>query len=70
VSQLVPDIVSRYTTSLPTRQIVIVKQDPTAVVLRRRAELLRNIDYMETQIGRLAKMARDVRAEVLLLTTE
>jgi adenylate kinase len=52
------------------RQIVIVKQDPTAVVLRRRAELLRNIDYMETQIGRLAKMARDVRAEVLLLTTE
>jgi hypothetical protein len=51
-------------------QIRIVKQDPTAVVLRRRAELLRNIDYMETQIGRLAKMARDVRAEVLLLTTE
>jgi hypothetical protein len=51
-------------------KITIVKQDPTAVVLRRRAELLRNIDYMETQIGRLAKMARDVRAEVLLLTTE
>jgi hypothetical protein len=51
-------------------QIVIVKQSAATLVLRRRTELLRNVDYMETQIGRLAKMARDMRAEILLLTTE
>lgn len=51
-------------------QIVIVKHDDSRLVLRRRAELLRNVDYMEAQIGRLAKMARDMRAEILLLTTE
>lgn len=54
----------------PDRQIRVVKPDITSVVLRRRTELLRNVDYMETQIGRLAKMARDMRAEILLLTTE
>jgi hypothetical protein len=52
------------------RQIRVVKSDAAAIVLRRRTELLRNVDYMETQIGRLAKMARDMRAEILLLTTE
>jgi hypothetical protein len=51
-------------------QIKIVKQTSATLVLRRRTELLRNVDYMETQIGRLAKMARDMRAEILLLTTE
>jgi hypothetical protein len=55
---------------LEVRQIRVVKPDAAAIVLRRRAELLRNVDYMETQIGRLAKMARDMRAEILLLTTE
>jgi hypothetical protein len=53
-----------------TPQIKIVKQSAATLVLRRRTELLRNVDYMETQIGRLAKMARDMRAEILLLTTE
>lgn len=51
-------------------QIKIVKQPPMRVNSRRREELLRNIDYFEAQVGRLTKMARDIRAEVLLLTTE
>jgi hypothetical protein len=52
------------------QQIRVVKQPPMSVNSRRREELLRNIDYFEAQVGRLTKMARDIRAEVLLLTTE
>lgn len=58
------------TITLDSQQIKVVKASSGTIVLRRRAELLRNVDYMETQIGRLAKMARDMRAEILLLTTE
>lgn len=55
---------------LHKRQIRIVKGPVTSVNSNRHDLLLKNLDYMETQIGRLAKMARDVRAEILLLTTE
>lgn len=48
-------------------QIRIVKGRD--IVLSRRDDLFKDIDYLETQIGRLAKMARDIRAKVLLLTT-
>lgn len=51
-------------------QIKIVKPVAGRVNSARREELLKNIDYLETQIGRLAKMARDLRAEFLLLTVE
>lgn len=54
----------------PIRKIAIVKATQGVVLLRRREALLKNIDFMEAQIGRLAKMARDARAEILLLTTE
>lgn len=53
-----------------TAKIVVVKSVTKGVNSKRRESLLKNVDYMETQIGRLAKMARDVRAEILLLTTE
>ena len=40
------------------------------IVPARKDTLLKNVEYLETQIGRLAKMARDIRAEILLLTTD
>lgn len=58
------------TSEFPKREIKIRKAADRVIIPNRREELLKNLDYMETQIGRLAKMARDVRAEVLLLTTD
>jgi hypothetical protein len=49
-------------------QVRIVKSRD--IVPSRRDDLFKDIDYLETQIGRLAKMAREIRAKALLLTTE
>ena len=54
----------------PKQEIKIRKAVDRVIIPSRREALLRNIDYMEVQIGRLAKMARDMRAEILLLTTK
>lgn len=51
-------------------QIKIVKPVTGSIVSRRREEILKDLDYLETQIGRLAKMARDLRADFLQLTVE
>ena len=51
-------------------KITIVKGAARGIIPSRRDDLLKDLDYLETQIGRLAKMARDVRAKALLLTTE
>jgi len=40
------------------------------IIPNRRDALLKTLDHLEAQAGRLMKMARDVRAEVLSLTIE
>lgn len=52
---------------LHKQQIRIVK-GPSLGVDSPRDEMLRNLDYMQAQIGRLSKMAHDMR--VLLMKTE
>lgn len=49
-------------------RIRIVK--PCAIVTSRKDAVLKNLDYLEVQIGRLAKMVKDTRAEVLELKAE
>jgi hypothetical protein len=58
------------TPETPKQDIKIRKAVDRVIIPSRHETLLKNIDYMEAQIGRLAKMARDMRAELLLLTTK
>jgi hypothetical protein len=47
---------------------ITVSKNQVRIVKSR--DMFKDIDYLETQIGRLAKMAREIRAKALLLTTE
>lgn len=48
------------------KEIRVVKSRD--ILPNRRDQLLKTIDHLESQAGRLAQMARDIRAEVLSLT--
>jgi hypothetical protein len=53
------------------RQIKVVKpSQQSAIIPSRRDVLLKRINDMETEIGRLGKLLAEVRADVLHLTTE
>ena len=42
----------------------------SVIIPSRRESLLKTVDYFEAEIGRLAKVARDFRAEILKLGVE
>lgn len=42
----------------------------SVIIPSRKAELLKTVDYFEAEIGRLAKVVRDFRAEILKLGVE
>lgn len=52
------------------KKVVLVKNINERIVLQRRDEILTQINYVEVQIGRLAKMARDLRAMVTHILVE
>lgn len=53
------------------REIKVVKSDEQhAIVPDRKAQLLRRIELMETEMGRMIKLLNELRADVLHLTIE
>lgn len=57
-------------TATGAQRIRISKQPSRAIIPNRSDEILKQADYMEAQAGRLATMARELRAMVLRLTIE
>lgn len=51
-------------------QIKIVKPQDHVIVPDRRLQLLRRIDLIETELGRMQKLVNELRADALHLTTE
>jgi predicted transcriptional regulator len=55
----------------PVEQIKVVKpSQQSAIIPSRRDVLLKRINDMETEIGRLGKLLAEVRADVLHLTVK
>lgn len=52
------------------RQITIVKGDEECIIPDRRAALLKRLNDIENEAGRLIKLVRELRADVLHLTVE
>lgn len=52
------------------RQIKIVKQSDSAIIPDRKAALMKRISDMETELGRMAKLLSEIRADALHLTVE
>ena len=57
-------------TVLPKDTKTLEVSGRSVIIPGRRESLLKTVDYFEAEIGRLAKMARDFRAEIINLSVE
>ena len=53
-----------------SEEIKILKADERGIIPSRRSQMLRRIELMETELGRMQKLLNELRADALHLTTE